>query len=113
MKFVSVKKNADVKLEGITVDFDIVDNSVKAIMLKDAKGNVLRVSERAYNLYVEVPAPPEKEIKHKLSGEVIGLKIEKVFDNSREARDEMDRLCRETTGHTDLKIEEVEIDIPF
>lgn len=112
MKFKTVKKPSEVVLDGISVELDIVNDVIKGITLKDAKGNLVRVAERSYNIFVEVPCPPEKEKKHKLSGEVIGLPVEKLFDDKYAAEDEKRRLESESST-AELKVEEVELDIPF
>ena len=85
MKFKSVKKASEVTLEGITVELDTVDGSIKGVILTDAKGNTLRVIERNYNLFVEVPAPPEMEKKYRLSGNLLGLPVNMNFDSKYEA----------------------------
>lgn len=63
MKFKSVKKASEIKLDGVKIELDTVDGSIKGLTITDAKGNLLRVAERSYSLYVEVPAPPETEKK--------------------------------------------------
>lgn len=113
MKFKSVKKASEVTLDGVRVEFDMVDGSIKAVTLTDPKGNVVRCAERGYNFYVEVPAPPETEKKFKLSGTVLGLPVEKVFDERHEADDELRRLESDVRGDDNiaLKIEQIEVPV--
>lgn len=112
MKFKSVKKASEVTLEGITVELDTVDGSIKGVILTDAKGNTLRVIERTYSLFVEVPAPPEMEKKYRLSGNLLGLPVNMNFDSKYEADAEQERLERGIRGdESELKVEEVEVPV--
>lgn len=110
MKFKSVKKSSEVVLAGIKADLDIVDGVVKGITLTDAKGSIVRVCERAYNMYVEIPAPPETEKKHKLSGTVLGLPVEKLYDHDFQANDEKRRLSGAVID-AELTVEEVQVPV--
>lgn len=95
MKFKSVKKASDIVLDGCVVSLDQVEGSIKAVNVKDAKGNRLRVRIDSYNMSVEVPAPPETVTKYRLHGQVIGINVDKIFDEEHEAEDEKKRLLRE------------------
>lgn len=113
MKFKTIKKASDVTLEGIKVEFEMLDGSVKGLTLTDSKGSLLRVMERGYNICVEIPAPPETENKWKLSGTLLGLPVEKVYDNDWEAKEEQGRLeraCREESDSS-LKVEQIAIPV--
>jgi len=111
VKFKSVKKTSEIKLDGVKVEFDMVDGSIKAVTLTDASGNVVRCAERGYNFYVEVPAPPETEKKYRLHGSVLGISVEKTFDDEFTAKEEQRRLERSCINESeaDLKVEFVEI----
>ena len=108
MKFKSTKKASDIILEGVTVELDMVDNAVKSVILTDAKGNTVRVIERTYNLYVEVPAPPEMVKRWKLSGHVLDLPLEKVFEHEYEAIEEKSRLEGDA-ARSKLNVEEIQV----
>lgn len=111
MKFKSVKKSSEIVLEGVKVDLDIVDGSVKGVTFTDAKGNVVRMAERGYNLYVEVPAPPEIERKYRLHGSVLGLPVEQYFEDEYSANDEKRRLENGSRDDADLTVELVEVPV--
>lgn len=123
MRFVTIKRASEIKLEGITARLDVVNNIQKGILLSDSKGNVLRVRISNYSdISIEVQAPPEVEKKHKVTGTVLELPVEKTFDDRYEADRELSRLEGAAPGNTDLKVEEVEVpidgqgstdDIPF
>jgi hypothetical protein len=110
VKFKSVKKSAEVALAGIKVDIDFVDGSIKAVNLTDANGAFVRITERGYNLYVEIPAPPETEKKYQLKGSVLGLPVDKLFDDEFSANQEKNRLSSETHD-SDLKVEAVQVPV--
>lgn len=114
MKFKSTKKASDIALDGITVELDVVDSAVKAITLTDPKGSIVRIAHRDYSsMYVEVPAPPELVKRWKLSGHVLSLPVDKLFDTEYDANDERQRLeraCREESDSS-LKVEQVEVPV--
>jgi len=113
MKLKSVKKASDLVLEGIKIEIDTVDHSQKAVTFTDVKGNVVRVAHRDYNsLSVEVPAPPEMEKKFKLSGTVLGLPVDKLFDDQFEARNELERLESEVRNEDERSLKVEQVDVP-
>ena len=112
MKFKSVKKGSEVVLAGIKVDLDVVDNAVKAVILTDANGGMVRITERAYSMYVEVPAPPETEPKFKLSGKVLDLPVEKLFESEYDAECEKDRLHREIRSDQNCTLTIEKVNVP-
>jgi hypothetical protein len=112
MKLKSVKKNSEIVLAGIAAELDLVDSSVQGLTLRDAAGNMVRIALRSYSMQVEVPAPPVMEKKFRLSGEVLGLPVERTFDSQYEADDERQRLESGVRGEeAALKVEEVEVAI--
>jgi len=113
VKYKTVKKASEIVLAGVKVDLDVVDGSVKGLTLTDINGSVLRVSDRAYNMFIEIPAPPETETKFKLSGTVLNLPVEKLFDQEYDAECEKDRLSREVRSDDNcvLKVEKVEVPV--
>lgn len=113
MKLKSTKKAADIALEGIKVELDVVDGSVKAVVLTDAKGSFVRIAHRDYSsMCVEVPAPPEIEKKFKLSGSVLGLPVEKMFDQKYEAEEERNRLESDVRGEDNVALKIEQVDVP-
>jgi hypothetical protein len=109
MKFKSVKKASEIKLAGITATLDVVDNSTQSITLDDEEGNSVRIAIRSYNLYVEVPAPPETEKKYQLVGHVLDLPVDRVFDEKYEAENERRRLS--DAAHAELEVKEIHVPV--
>jgi hypothetical protein len=109
MRFVTVKRATEIKLEGVKVSLDIVNGLQKGILLSDGKGGVLRVRLMGCSdLSIEVPAPPEVEKKHKLTGWVLGIPVDKTFDHQHEAQREQMKLEEAAPGTALLKVEEVQ-----
>ena len=108
MRFKTVKKSSEITLEGVKVELDFVDGALKAAHFTDPKGNTLRITERGYNLYAEIPAPPETEKKYKLHGHVLDVPVEKIFDDEFEANQEKRRL-EDEAARSELKVEKVEV----
>lgn len=112
MRFKTVKKTSDIKLEGITIDADFVDGTLKRLGLIDKNGNRLQLSDRGYSsLAAEVPAPPEMATKYRLSGKVAGVQMQPAtFEYESEALEEKLRIQGEGT-ETDLAVEPIEVPV--
>ncbi|MGH8266900.1 MAG: hypothetical protein ACRETH_05480 [Steroidobacteraceae bacterium] len=110
MRFRTAKKGADVVLAGIKAELDIVDGTTHGITLSDGQGHVVHITQRGYNLFVEVPAPPATEKKYKLHGHVLDVPVERLFDEEFEANQEKRRLEDETARH-ELKVEHVDVEV--
>lgn len=87
MKYTSVKKESEIKLDGIRVTFDKVDSAIKMVYLTDKSGNVVRFSNPYSSVEMSVPAPPETEKRYTVTADVPGLgEIKKTFTEESEAR---------------------------
>lgn len=110
MEYVQAKKATDIKLDGITVTFDKVDTTLNAVYLKDAAGNHCRIMLQSYSMQAQVPAPPKKEKRHVVRGEVPSLgKVRKEFAEKYEAEKAKRDLERMTGETFSLDCEEVEV----
>ena len=112
MNYATAKTAADIVLDGITVSFDKTDTTLRAVYFRDAKGNHCRVSLQSYAMNAEIPAPPKKEKRHILRGDVPGIgPVEKVFEQKWDA-EQAQRELEETVRNVDFKItcEEIEVD---
>jgi hypothetical protein len=86
MRWKSVKVASEVILEGVKIAFEKHDNQITAVILKDAKGGLFRLTKGDYNgMAVFVPAPPETEKKWVLSGAVKRVPVREVFDDEEAA----------------------------
>lgn len=110
MNYATAKTAADVNLEGVSVHFDKTDRALNAVVFRDAKGNLCRVSLQSYSMRVEVPAPPETAKRHVLRGElpVVG-KFEKAFEQKWDADHAKESLPSEASDVT-ITEEDVVID---
>jgi hypothetical protein len=80
MNLVTVKKDSDIKLAGVTAEIERADGNIRAVVLKDAAGGMV-VIRGDYGVSVQVPAPPTMVKKWKLTGSLKGLKYEEFFDS--------------------------------
>lgn len=111
MKLVSVKTADAIKLTGITVELEIVDNSTKSATLTDADGNMVQFAIDSYNFKVYVKAPPVRVKKYHLHGEVLGLSVDETFDAEHEAMHRRNQLCSGMHNEPELTITEVEVEV--
>lgn len=112
MNFVTAKKPSDIKLAGIAVHFERVNDSLKVVTLTDGKGGVCRFKAGSYeSADVTVPAPPKKETKYVLRGElpVVGA-IEKMFDEKYEADTAQRELEGAHRGDLNLTVSKEEVE---
>jgi hypothetical protein len=91
---ITKKEQSSLMLAGVTIEVDFVNESAKAIMLRDSEGRMLRVaSDSEYSsLSLLVPQPPKMVDKWKLAGVVLGLKVEEFFDDEWAAKNRLDSL---------------------
>ena len=106
MNFTQAKKPSEVILVGaISVEFDKTDETLNAVIFKDAYGHICRVANRSYSMYVEIPAPPQMEKKWQLSGTYKKIEIKELFD------DKWNAEARRNELSDDLLIEEVSVPV--
>jgi len=87
MKFKSVKKVQDLKLEGVTFEMELLDKQLQSVTLTDGAGNVVKLSKQGYGDFAAfVPQPPEmvKKFELRYTLALIGDKTE-LFDEKYEA----------------------------
>lgn len=113
MNYVTVKHASDIKLAGITVNLEHVNNSLKVVTLTDGKGGLCRFSAGNYeSANVTVPAPPKKETRYVLRGElpVVGA-IVKQFTEKCEADAAKSEIEATYRNDLNLKITKEEIEV--
>lgn len=111
MKLVTVKTKEDIKLNGITVELEIVDNQTKSATLTDADGNMVQFALESYSFKAYIPAPPVRVKKWVLQGEVLGLAVNEQFDAEHEAMHRRNQLCSGMYNEPELTITEVELEV--
>jgi hypothetical protein len=119
MNFETLKNPNDLKLEGIKVTTEKLDDTIKSITLTDSKGNVARfiaTSDYSRTIGVVVPAKPKKKTVYVLAGTVseLNLPYERTFlDNGAALAMKASIEDSSTIGHASLKIEPREVDEDF
>ena len=87
MKWVSIKSASDVKLEGIKVDIEQVNNSLSAVIFTDAKGHTCKIVLQSYSMLFVMPEPPKLEDRWLVAGKYDGDEMRKLFDDEYTARE--------------------------
>lgn len=109
MKYQSVKKQSEIQLEGVTVEIEKVDNSTRAVIITDAKGQQLRIAYASYCMEVLVPAAPEMEKVYIVKGKVGEVNVpEETFTDSYEAEQRKAAILRSVDYRGEVEIEEGE-----
>jgi hypothetical protein len=111
MKFVSVKQDKQLVLDGVTFEVTWHDGSISHVLATDAKGNAVRFSVESYNFKVSVPAPPKMVTRFQLTGKVLGMGIDRLFESKYEADEAMSDLMRKLRDDegSSLSVAEVEV----
>lgn len=109
----SIKKASDITLAGVTAAMELRDGTVHAVTLTDASGKQLRVTVDSYMLKVFVPEPPKKEQRFRVEGTAAGLPVSEDFEQRYAADERVRELEEKTVADTSLKVEPVEVEIPF
>jgi len=100
------KNPADIILEGVDVELDWDGTTVNGIIIRDAKGNVLRIIKGEYSgMRAMVPATIEK---YRLHGTLCESPFEQVFDEKHEAEARQEEF-NELGDKAHLTIEKVKV----
>lgn len=81
MKRSTVKSAFDIQLKGVTVELEMLDNSIRAITFIDSDGNDCKVSMTNFSMVIDVKAKPKMIEKHQVSGDMRGIKFSELFDD--------------------------------
>lgn len=80
MNMATVKKDSEIKLDGVTVEVTRKDGGAVAVTVRDCVGGVLLVQLGQYGgLDVMVPAPPEKVTRWEVTGKIKGIAFRELF----------------------------------
>ena len=105
-QWVQIKTPSDIVLEGVNVELDWTDTTVNSIIVRDGKGNALRILRGEYSgMRALVPATAEK---YRLHGVCCGVDIDQVFDDENSAEDRK-REIDELGERAQLQIEKVRV----
>lgn len=89
MKWVRTKKASEIKLKGIKVESDYVEDCLSAIILTDSEGNSIKIQrESTYysSVNVLIPAPPKIKKQFVVKGKIDGIEIKpQYFDHDYDA----------------------------
>lgn len=117
MELNKAKSAADVKLEGLLVEFERHDGNLKAVLLTDASGRRVKIAvDSYYSMDVLIPSPPKKVTKFRLTGEVLGMKLEELYETKPPAQRRRIELAEALSIDDDeardalFPIEEVEVE---
>lgn len=88
MKWVRTKKASEIKLKGIKVESDYVEDYLSEIILTDSEGNSIKIQrENTYSsVNVLIPAPPKIKKQFVVKGKIDGIEIKpQYFDHDYDA----------------------------
>lgn len=110
MKWTTVTKATDIKLNGIKVEGHHLNKHLNSVILTDKNGSIVKfVTEYEYNdVKVQIPTPPEKKTVFEVVGTIGGVEVRpQNFDTKHEAENFI------KTGNADagLIITETEITV--
>jgi hypothetical protein len=116
MDWTKAKTKKDLVLEGISIDVDRSDASVRSVTFTDSTGHVVRVRYSDYSMAVEIPALPTTKEKFAVVGSIAGVPVNETFEDSYAANSRKRDLENVLRGdEPDLKVESVQVpeEIPF
>lgn len=109
MNWERIKAASEIVLDGIKVEIETHDKSLRAVELTDAKGNRVKVCLSNYSDFaVMIPAKPEMRDAHLLKGEFRGLQVKELFEHVSDARQRLAEITDGRDGAT-LTIEKVKV----
>lgn len=110
MNLVSVKNASDIKLAGVSIEFERNDNALTAVRISDPDGNFIiikNVNAYSNSVAVMVKEPPKTEERFLLKGEFAGIKINQAFEHRHEA----DQAMRKFDGDGDFEIIPIQVQV--
>ena len=111
MRYVEAKRDSDIKLTGIQAEIEWKGATQKELVLRDAAGNVLKVTGM-YGIEVLVPAPPVFVTRYRVAGSVPGV-VEAVLeyhDSKSDADARVRAIDSAIPVEHSVKVEQVEIE---
>ncbi len=82
----TAKKESDVVLAGVTVEFTRVDDAIKGVILRDGVGSYVEFRSGDWGGFVVlVPSPPPMVDRWQIKGELRGLAFCETFEHEHEA----------------------------
>lgn len=116
MKLITAKGAAEVKIPGVRVELNKVDNQITGATLTDKDGKILAIfTMLSYTFTVQIPAPVETEDAFLVEGTAFGLPLKATFKTEREANDKRASLIQAASDadeQADLKVSAVTIEKP-
>jgi len=108
MNLISVKTAADIKLNGVGIEFEKNDSAIVGVKITGTDGNFIVI--KATNSYsasiaVMIKEPPKMEDKFLLSGTFAGVSIKQTFEDRHEA----EAALRKFNDDGDLTITPVQV----
>lgn len=117
MKFDSVKRADQLKLDGVSFQLEFLDKELTQIVMTDGSGNIVKVAKNGYSyMQAYIPAKPEIEKKWRVSGSVGDIgKVQEDFKNQYDAESRKTAIESDFPYSDKVKIEvaEVDVEIPF
>ena len=105
-QWVQIKTPSDIVLEGMNVELDWTDTTVNSIIVRDDKGNALRILRGEYSgMRAMVPATTEK---YRLHGVVLGIDVDQTFDDEASAEDRKEEILRVADNAT-IEIQKIKV----
>lgn len=107
---VTAKSLDQIKIEGVSIDWERHDGNVRILKIADAKGNMITI--KASNTYSEslavlIPEPPKFEDRWVLSGTVANIAIRKPFRYEHEANTARDQF----PSNADLTVQKASLPV--
>lgn len=110
--FVSIKSASEIKLEGVTVTLDKVNDCLKGVYIADGSGGMCRIVLDSYSLSAQIPAPPKKEKRYVLRGTIDGIgRIDRQFEQQWDADQAKRDIEGKLRGDSDLTVTQEEVEI--
>ena len=106
-KMMTVTKDSDISLAGISVELVFVDKAIKGLVLTDGKGGHMEVRASDWSFNVLVPAPPEMVDRWQIKGTVSKIPFDELFETEYEATARLGELT------CDAEVKPVKVSVPL
>lgn len=107
MNMKTAKTPAEIKLAGVTIEFERADSQLRAVIIRDTAGGMLRIAKSgSYDMEALIPAPPRLVARYRVRGEVAGVPIDETFAHDYQATARIIELGLAKTEPEKLLVEE-------
>src|SRR5581483_10350628 len=107
MNMKTAKTPKDITLTGVTIEFDRSDGQLRAVIIRDGNGGMLKIAQSgSYAMEALVPAPRKLVSQYRVRGTIGDIDIDETFQHEYQASARITELGLSKTEPEKILVEE-------